>query len=153
MDFETTSPNGSQLLQQLKSTLTQYAPDYTEEAQQYEQAKDSLPDSTYSDALEAQFAAKLLYIAYQGFRWNLDCFQQPVNKLPITKISTRNSRFPTCRRSFGWKRFFTLPMKTFPQPNGKPQHKLGITMLIWKQLDSKSCITGGSCGEIHSIPK
>ena len=37
MDFETTSPNGSQLLQQLKSTLTQYAPDYTEEAQQYEQ--------------------------------------------------------------------------------------------------------------------
>ena len=28
MDFETTSPNGSQLLQQLKSTLTQYAPDY-----------------------------------------------------------------------------------------------------------------------------
>lgn len=28
MDFETTSPNGSQLLQQLKSTLAQYAPDY-----------------------------------------------------------------------------------------------------------------------------
>ena len=28
MDFETTSPNGSQLLQQLKSTLAQYAADY-----------------------------------------------------------------------------------------------------------------------------
>ena len=83
MDFETTSPNGSQLLQQLKSTLAQYAPDYAEEAQRYEQAKDSLPDSTYPDALEAQFTAKLLYIAYQGFRWSLDCFQQPVNKLRI----------------------------------------------------------------------
>lgn len=83
MDFETTSPNGSQLLQQLKSTLAQYAPDYADEAQQYEQAKNSLPDSTYSNALEAQFAAKLLYIAYQGFRWNLDCFQEPVNKLRI----------------------------------------------------------------------
>ena len=83
MDFETTSLNGSQLLQLLKSILAQYAPDYTEEAQRYEQAKDSLPDSTYPDALEAQFAAKLLYIAYQGFRWNLDCFQLPVNKLRI----------------------------------------------------------------------
>lgn len=83
MDFETTSLNGSQLLQQLKSTLAQYAADYAEEARQYEQAKDSLPDSTYSDVLEAQFAAKLLYIAYQGFRWNLECFQQPVNKLRI----------------------------------------------------------------------
>ena len=83
MDFETTSPNGSQLLQQLKSTLAQYAPDYAQESQQYEQAKDSLPGSTYSDTLEAQFAAKLLYIAYQGFRWNLECFQQPVNKLRI----------------------------------------------------------------------
>lgn len=83
MDFETTSPNGSQLLQQLQRTLAQYAPDYAQESQQYEQAKDSLPDSTYPDALEAKFAAKLLYIAYQGFRWNLECFQQPVNKLRI----------------------------------------------------------------------
>lgn len=58
MDFETTSLSGSQLFQQLKSTLAQYAPDYAEEARQYEQAKDSLPDSTYPDALEAQFAAK-----------------------------------------------------------------------------------------------
>lgn len=24
-----------------------------------------------------------MYIAYQGFRWNLECFQQPVNKLRI----------------------------------------------------------------------
>ena len=50
MDFETTSLSGSQLFQQLKSTLAQYAPDYAQEARQYEQAKDSLPDSTYSDA-------------------------------------------------------------------------------------------------------
>ena len=83
MDFETASLNGSQLLQQLQSTLAQYAPDYAQEAQQFEQAKDSLPDSTYPDALEAQFAAKLLYIAYQGFCWNLDGFQHPVNKLRL----------------------------------------------------------------------
>ena len=153
MDFETTSLNGSQLLQQFQSTLAQYAPDYAEETQQYEQAKDSLPDSTYSDTLEAQFAAKLLYIAYQG-TWSVFSSQSiSCESTQTTKTSTRNSSFPTCRRSFGWKRFFTLPMKTFPQPNGKPQHKLEITMLIWKQLDSKSCITGGSCGEIHSIPK
>ena len=50
MDFETTSLSGSQLLQQFQSTLAQYAPDYAQEAQQYEQAKDSLPDNTYSDA-------------------------------------------------------------------------------------------------------
>ena len=84
MDFETTALNGSQLLHQLKSTLAQYDPDYAEESLRYEQAKRSLPDSTYPDALEAQFAAKLLYIAYQGFCWNLDCFQHPVNKLRIS---------------------------------------------------------------------
>ena len=44
MDFETTFLNGSQLLQQFQSTLAQYAPDYAEEARQYEQAKDSLPE-------------------------------------------------------------------------------------------------------------
>ena len=83
MNFETIALNGSQLLHQLKSTLAQYDPDYAEEAQQYEQSKDSLPERTYPDALEAQFAAKLLYIAYQGFCWNLDCFQHPVNKLRL----------------------------------------------------------------------
>lgn len=35
MDFETTSLNGSQLLQQFQSTLAQYAADYAEETQQY----------------------------------------------------------------------------------------------------------------------
>ena len=84
MNFETIALNGSQLLHQLKSTLAQYDPDYAEEPLRYEQARRSLPDSTYPDALEAQFAAKLLYIAYQGFRWNLDCFQHPVNKLRIS---------------------------------------------------------------------
>ena len=38
MDFETTFLNGSQLLQQFQSTLAQYAPDYAQEARQYEQA-------------------------------------------------------------------------------------------------------------------
>ena len=66
MDFETTSPNGSQLLQQLQSTLTQYAPDYTEEAQQYEQAKDMF----YT--VEPELLAEVLGIAVDYQMLSLD---------------------------------------------------------------------------------
>ena len=58
MDFETTSLSGSQLLQQLKSTLAQYAPDYAQETQQYEQAKDSLPEVIRLE--------KVLHAAYES---------------------------------------------------------------------------------------
>lgn len=58
MDFETTSLSGSQLFQQLKSTLAQYAPDYAEEARQYEQAKDSLPEVIRLE--------KVLHAAYES---------------------------------------------------------------------------------------
>ena len=84
MNFETTHINGTKLLHQLKSTLAQYDPSYTVESQNYEQARALLSDGSYADAVDAQCAAKLLYIAYQGFRWNLDCFQHPVNKLRIS---------------------------------------------------------------------
>ena len=83
MNFETTHINGTKLLHQLKSTLAQYDPSYTVESQNYEQARALLSDGSYADAVDAQCAAKLLYIAYQGFRWNLDCFQHPINKLRI----------------------------------------------------------------------
>lgn len=59
MDFETTSLSGSQLLQQFQSTLAQYAPDYAEEAPQYEQAKDSLPEVIRLE--------KLIHTAYEDF--------------------------------------------------------------------------------------
>ena len=66
MDFETTSPNGSQLLQQLKSTLTQYAPDYAQETQQYEQAKDMF----YT--VEPELLAEVLGIAVDYQMLSLD---------------------------------------------------------------------------------
>ena len=56
MDFETTSLSGSQLFQQLKSTLAQYA---AQETQQYEQAKDSLPEIIRLE--------KLIHTAYEDF--------------------------------------------------------------------------------------
>lgn len=66
MDFETTSPNGSQLLQQLKSTLAQYAPDYAQESQQYEQAKDMF----YT--VEPELLAEVLGIAVDYQMLSLD---------------------------------------------------------------------------------
>lgn len=72
-----------QLLQELKTTLAQIDPAYAEEQLAYDQAAAQLSDHTFAEALETQFAAKLLYVTWQGFCWNLDCFQQPVNKLRI----------------------------------------------------------------------
>ena len=69
MDFETTSLSGSQLFQQLQSTLAQYAPDYAEEARQYEQAKDSLPEVIRLE--------KVLHAAYEGLF--LTAMQHPKN--------------------------------------------------------------------------
>ena len=55
--------NETQLALQLRSTL--------------EQA------DAFVDTLERQFAAKLLYVAWQGVRWNLDCYRNPINKLRL----------------------------------------------------------------------
>ena len=72
-----------QLLQELKTTLAQVDPAYAEEQLAYDQAAAHLPDYTFAEALETQFAAKLLYVTWQGFCWNLDCYRNPVNKLRL----------------------------------------------------------------------
>lgn len=72
-----------QLLQELKTTLAQVDPAYAEEQLAYDQAAAQLPDYTFAEALETQFAAKLLYVTWQGFCWNLDCYRNPVNKLRL----------------------------------------------------------------------
>ena len=74
---------GKQLLQELKTTLAQVDPAYAEEQLAYEQAAAQLSDHTFAEALETQFAAKLLYVTWQGFCWNLDCYRNPVNKLRL----------------------------------------------------------------------
>lgn len=74
---------GKQLLQELKTTLAQVDPAYAEEQLAYDQAAAQLPDHTFAEALETQFAAKLLYVTWQGFCWNLDCYRNPVNKLRL----------------------------------------------------------------------
>ena len=72
-----------QLLQELKTTLAQVDPAYTEEQLAYDQAAAQLSDHTFAEALETQFAAKLLYVTWQGYCWNLDCYRNPVNKLRL----------------------------------------------------------------------
>ena len=72
-----------QLLQELKTTLAQIDPAYAEEQLAYDQAAAQLSDHTFAEALETQFAAKLLYVTWQGFCWNLDCYRNPVNKLRL----------------------------------------------------------------------
>lgn len=74
---------GKQLLQELKTTLAQVDPAYAEEQLAYDQAAAQLSDHTFAEALETQFAAKLLYVTWQGFCWNLDCYRNPVNKLRL----------------------------------------------------------------------
>ena len=72
-----------QLLQELKTTLAQIDPAYAEEQLAYDQAAAQLSDHTFAEVLETQFAAKLLYVTWQGFCWNLDCYRNPVNKLRL----------------------------------------------------------------------
>ena len=76
-------PTGTQLVKELKNALAQFDPNYAEEQLAYEQAKAQLSSSTLAEVLEKQFAAQLLYVAWQGVCWNLDCCRNPVNKLRL----------------------------------------------------------------------
>lgn len=75
--------NETQLALQLRSTLEQADSCYTKEYLPFAQANAKLSDDAFVDTLERQFAAKLLYVAWQGVRWNLDCYRDPINKLRI----------------------------------------------------------------------
>mgnify|MGYP005846671239 FL=1 len=75
--------NETQLALQLRSTLEQADSCYTKEYLPFAQANAKLSDDAFVDTLERQFAAKLLYVAWQGVRWNLDCYRNPINKLRL----------------------------------------------------------------------
>ena len=75
--------NETQLALQLRSTLEQADSCYTKEYLPFAQANAKLSDDAFVDTLERQFAAKLLYVAWQGVRWNLDCYRDPINKLRL----------------------------------------------------------------------
>ena len=72
--------NETQLALQLRSTLEQADSCYAKEYLPFAQANAKLSDDAFVDTLERQFTAKLLYVAWQGVRWNLDCYRDPINR-------------------------------------------------------------------------
>lgn len=79
------------IMQDLKDTLREIDPSFRAEEEKYEAAcgiliekiGDSVTPSAsdYLAAMEAQYAAALIYIGWQGFRLNMDIFANPVNAL------------------------------------------------------------------------
>lgn len=79
------------IMQELKETLREIDPSFRAEEEKYEAAcgvliekiGDSVTPSAsdYLAALEAECAAALVYIGWQGFRLNMDIFSNPVNAL------------------------------------------------------------------------
>ena len=67
--------NETQLALQLRSTLEQADSCYAKEYLPFAQANAKLSDDAFVDTL--------LYVAWQGVRWNLDCYRNPINKLRL----------------------------------------------------------------------
>ncbi len=75
------------LLHEVRETLRTLDPDYTEEEKQFLQAAAKLEQEVglsakeYLVALEQEFTSDIIFVGWQGFKLNLDCFTNPVNKL------------------------------------------------------------------------
>lgn len=75
------------LLREVKETLRTLDPDYPEEEQHFLRAAADLEQAIgpsakeYLSALEQEFTSDILFVGWQGFKLNLDCFTNPVNKL------------------------------------------------------------------------
>ena len=79
------------IMQDLKETLREIDPSFRAEEERYEAAHGVLVEtigdsvtpsaSDYLAAMEAECAAALVYIGWQGFRLNMDIFSNPVNAL------------------------------------------------------------------------
>ena len=96
------------IMQELKETLREIDPSFRAEEERYEAAcgvligkiGDSVTPSAsdYLAAMEAECAAALVYIGWQGFRLNLDIFESPVNALLLRgdfEDLHRERRLPT----------------------------------------------------------
>lgn len=75
------------ILREVRETLRILDPDYPEEEKQFLQAaaelEQELGTSTkeYLTALEQEITSDIIFVGWQGFKLNLDCFTNPVNKL------------------------------------------------------------------------
>ena len=75
------------LLHEVREILRTLDPDYPEEEKQFLQAaavleqEVGLSTKEYLSALEQEFTSDILFVGWQGFKLNLDCFTNPVNKL------------------------------------------------------------------------
>lgn len=83
MLIKTATVNGSTLIEHLKNTLNQRDPDYAKEYSAFTRAEAQLADNSFTNTLESAFSAKLLYIAWQGACWNLECWHVPASKLRL----------------------------------------------------------------------
>ena len=85
---QATNPN--QILAKIKELLNRVNPQFFEEEKKYNKAVlklkkaiiNTIPSAEeYLAALEESYGYELLYICWQGFQYNLDCFNSPVNAL------------------------------------------------------------------------
>lgn len=81
-----------QILASIKKLLAAVNPQFALEEQKYKQASKILLESVgsihpsaeeYLAALEERYGYELLYIGWQGFQYNLDCFNAPVNAMML----------------------------------------------------------------------
>ncbi|MFR2043875.1 MAG: hypothetical protein ACLS4A_13655 [Oscillospiraceae bacterium] len=127
--------NETQLALQLRSTLEQADSCYAKEYLPFAQANAKLSDDAFVDTLERQFAAKLLYVAWQGVRWNLDCYRNPINKLRLqTDYEELHGEylFLRFRRCKPPKTPYVLLSSGLPRSSKHWQFKLRIIIPIWK---------------------
>lgn len=76
------------ILRRVKEALQNCDPTFHEEEARFKQAAAELAQElgtpsteAYLGALERELASDIIYAGWQGFRFNLDCFNNPVNKL------------------------------------------------------------------------
>lgn len=101
--------NPKQILGKTKDLLCRVNPQFSEEEKKYDKAVEQLKKAVsniipsaeeYLTALEESYGYELLYICWQGFQYNLDCFNSPVNALLL------QGDFETLHRE---RRLHTLP--------------------------------------------
>lgn len=97
--------NTDAILNTTYETITTLDPNYGEEMTSYHESLQALTQAIpsaeeYIQALRQELASDLRYALWLGFRWNLDCFHNPVSKLML------NAEFEElCQES----RMYTLP--------------------------------------------
>lgn len=104
-----------QILANIKEILAGVSPQFPAEEQKYRRAAKKLIKTAegispsaeeYLAALEVRYGYELLYIGWQGFQYNLDCFNAPVNALMLHRD------FEYLHRE---RRLHTLPQTHQPQ--------------------------------------